>query len=152
MTMPVKNIIAAITLMIVGIGYGLLAFRLPDRASIGVPGPGFFPELVAGLMVLMSAALLVKGLTGLRQSNMATGQISFPGKPCGLIVWFGLLIYLLPFLGFLIVSIPFFAGIMLQSDPYRFRRFAAGAVLIPVVLYYLFRDGFHILLPSVPWM
>ena len=97
MTMPVKNIIAAIILALIGIGYGLLASELPDRPSINVPGPAFFPELIAGFIVILSIALLYKGVVGMREEGAIskTGLV-FSGKGTFLIAWIAAFVIALP--------------------------------------------------------
>jgi hypothetical protein len=61
-------------------------------------------------------------------------------------------IFLLPYVGFLLGGIPFFAIIMLLSGTRRKTTIAIAAVAIPVILFYLFRVGFKILLPHASWM
>jgi len=152
MIMPVKNIIAAIVFAVIGIGYGSLASGLPDRAGIGVPGPAFFPQLIAGLIVFLSMALAYKGISGLKDLDQQRNDTVFPAKAICLISWFVAFIYSLPYLGFLFAGVPFFAGLMMMCQSRRWLQLTAGAATIPIVLFYLFRDGFHILLPHAQWM
>ncbi len=152
MTIPIKDIIAAIVFASIGIGYGLLASNLPDRATISVVGPAFFPELLAGFIVFLSVALLYKGISGLRSNRQTANGVTFPTKAVSLIVWFAAFIFSLPHLGFLIAGVPFFAGLMIMYNSRRWLHIVIGATAIPVILFYLFRDGFHILLPLAQWM
>jgi hypothetical protein len=152
MTMPVKNIIAAIVFALIGIGYGVLASELPTRDAINVPGPAFFPNLIAGFIVFLSVALLYKGISGLREGNGRGNGLVFPGKGVVLVVWIALFIFLLPYLGFLFAGVPFFAGLMLLCEPGSKVRLVVASVAIPAFLFYLFRDGFQILLPHASWM
>lgn len=152
MTMPMKNIIAAIFLALIAAGYGLLASELPDRAAISVPGPAFFPKLISGFILFLCAALLYSGVSGLRHERPFANGLSFPAKAVGLLVWFAAFITLLPYLGFLIAGVPFFAGLMLLCNSRRLLTVVIGAAVIPTFLFYLFRDGFLILLPHAQWM
>jgi len=152
MIMPVKNIIAAIVFAVIGIGYGSLASGLPDRAGIGVPGPAFFPQLIAGLIVFLSMALAYKGISGLRDFDQHQNGSAFPIKTIGLIAWFTAFIFSLSYLGFLFAGIPFFAGLMMMCQSRRWLQVTIGAATIPIVLFYLFRDGFQILLPHAQWL
>ncbi len=152
MTMPVKNIIAAIILALIGAGYGLLASELPDRPAINVPGPAFFPELIAVFIVILSLALLYKGIMGLREEGQHFTGITFPGKGFLMIALIAAFILALPYVGFLFAGIPFFAGMMLLCGPKSKLQLLGASVAIPTVLFYLFREGFHILLPHAPWM
>mgnify|MGYP003572127694 FL=1 len=72
MSMSLKNVIAALVLLIVGLVYGFLGTQLPERSVPNVPGPAFFPGLVAIIIVVLALALLVKGLTGLRREPAMT--------------------------------------------------------------------------------
>ena len=152
MTMSVKNIIAAIILGLIAIGYGLLASELPDRPAINVPGPSFFPQLIAGFIVVLSVALLYKGIVGLREEGAVSREIVFPGKSVLLVGWIAAFIFSLPYVGFLFSGIVFFAGMMLMCGPGSRLQLLSASVVIPTVLFYLFRDGFQILLPHAPWM
>lgn len=152
MIMPIKNILAAIVFAAIGIGYGLLASGLPDRAGIGVPGPDFFPRLIAGFIVFLSMALAYKGISELKDSEQQGQGAAFPIKAVFLIIWFAAFIFALPYLGFLIAGVPFFAGLMMMCETRRWLQIAIGATAIPVILFYLFRDGFQILLPHAQWM
>lgn len=152
MTMPEKNIIAAIFFAVIGIGYGLVASEMPDRAAIGVPGPAFLPNLIAGIVVFLSVALLIKGIAGLKDSQQATPGYAIPVTAVGLIAGFAVFLFSLPYLGFLFAGVPFFAGLMIMCKSRRWLHIIIGAIVIPVFLFYLFRDGFHILLPHALWM
>ena len=70
MSMSLKNVIGGVLLLIVGLIYGYLSTQLPERAVPNVPGPAFFPGLVAIMIVLLSIALLVKGLLGLKRKRL----------------------------------------------------------------------------------
>ena len=152
MTMPMKHIIAGIVLALLGLAYGLYASQLPVRSGLNVPGPAFFPYLIAGLVTLRSAALFIQGVRGLRQAGGAAGGVSVPVRAGAIVVWFALFIAVLPHLGFLIAGIPFFAGLMLMCGTRRWVAVGIWSVVIPMVLFHLFRQGFQILLPNAPWM
>ncbi|CCQ75123.1 tripartite tricarboxylate transporter TctB family protein [Magnetospira sp. QH-2] len=152
MTMPMKNIVAAIIFAMLGIGYGLLASSLPDRSGIAVPGPAFFPYLIAGFIVLLAVALFYKGLTDHRKTQDLAPGARIPWRGVGLIGWFALFIAALPYLGFLFAGIPFFAGLMFMCDTRRWLSILLWSVAVPLVLFYLFRVGFSILLPHAQWM
>jgi len=152
MTMPIKNIIAAIVFAVIGLGYGVLTSALPERAGIGIPGPAFFPQLIAGFVVCLSFALLYKGVTGLKAHDHHFRNTTLPIKAICLLVWFAVFIFLLPYLGFLITAVPFFAGLMVMCHSCQWLKIAICAMVIPIFLFFLFRDGFQILLPYGTWM
>ena len=68
MSMSAKNVVAGLVLLLIGLAYGFLAMQLPERSVPNVPGPAFFPGVVATIIVILSLALLIKGLLGLSRS------------------------------------------------------------------------------------
>ena len=150
--MSLKNVIGAILLLIVGLVYGYLSTQLPERSVPNVPGPAFFPGLVAILIVLLAIALLVKGLIGLKHEPAMSGGFSVPVLPLLMLGWWFGFVIVLPYAGFLLAGIPFFAGLMIMCEQRRWIIVLAGSASIPVILFYLFRNGLHILLPNGEWM
>ncbi len=149
--MGARNILAAIVLIVLGIGYGVLAARLPTRQIDQTTEPSFFPFVVVACVLALSTALLVQGIRA-RANEAATGATALPrdGRARA-VAAFGLAVAylaLLPSLGFLAANIPFFAGLMILFGERRPIWIAAGALGVPVVLFYLFRDVFQILLPA----
>ena len=150
--MSLKNVIGAILLLIVGVIYGYLSTQLPERAVPNVPGPAFFPGLVAILIVLMAIALLLKGLIGLKNESAISAGFSFPLRPLLMLGWWLGFVISLPYAGFVLAGIPFFAGLMIMCEQRRWVVVLAGSTVIPVILFYLFRSGLNILLPTGAWM
>ncbi|MES9846306.1 MAG: tripartite tricarboxylate transporter TctB family protein [Candidatus Sedimenticola sp. 6PFRAG5] len=150
--MSLKNVIGAILLLIVGLIYGYLGTQLPDRGIPNVPGPAFFPGLVATLIVVLAITLLIKGLAGLKKEPAMAGGFSVPVWPLMMLAWWFCFVVLLPHAGFLLAGIPFFAGLMLMCEQRRWITVVIASISIPVVLFYLFRSGLNILLPTGGWM
>ncbi|MET0084867.1 MAG: tripartite tricarboxylate transporter TctB family protein [Sedimenticola sp.] len=150
--MSLKNVIGAILLLIVGLVYGYLGTQLPDRGIPNVPGPAFFPGLVATLMVVLATTLLIKGLIGLKKESAFAGVFSVPVWPLMMLAWWFCFVVLLPYAGFLLAGIPFFAGLMIMCERPRWLTILIASVSIPAVLFYLFRNGLNILLPTGEWM
>ena len=63
------------------------------------------------------------------------------------LAWFAIYLAVLPTIGFLLATIPFFAGLMVLYGGARAIWLAVASVAVPVFLYFAFRDGFQILLP-----
>ena len=152
MSMPLKNMIIAIIMLLIGGGYLYLSSQLPDRFIQNVPGPAFFPTIVAGFVILLALALLAKSLIGLQSKSLFEHELIFPGPAMAILLGFILFLLLLPYAGFIFAGIPFFAGLMMLCDRRKPLYIVAGSILIPVFLYYLFREGFNILLPAGQWM
>ena len=146
-----RNIIAAIVLILVGIGYGVLTARLPTRQIDQTTEPWFFPFVVAACLLALSIALLIQGIRA-RAGEAATAATPLSRDGSGrAVAALGLAVAylaLLPSLGFLAANIPFFAGLMILFGERRPIRIVVGALGVPVVLFYLFREVFLILLPA----
>lgn len=146
-----RNIAAAVGLIVFGLVYGFLAWRLPVRSLPNTPGPSFFPLVVTVVILALSAALLIQGLAmerdppaSLRDKAAGTGD----GRPAGLLLVLTLAyIALLPLLGFILATIPFFAVLMVLFGERRPLLVAIGALAMTAVLYGIFRYGLDVFLP-----
>lgn len=141
-----KNIIAAIFLIALGIGYGFLTDGLPERTLPHTPPPAFFPWVNTVILLTLSFALLVQGLflsdDGSALINAGTARpVIF-----SLTLFFAYLLAF-PVLGFVAASIPFFAGMMVLYGETRPAVVAAGSIGVTVMLFSVFRYGFGVLLP-----
>ncbi len=146
-----RNIIAGLFLTVLGLTYGYLTTGLPERSLPNMPGPSFFPWIITFCLLVLSVSLLVQGLR-----MAADDPISKPGpeKPDGgslpafiFLGVFAVYLALLPFLGFLLASIPFFAVLMALYGETRKLWIASLSLGCPVFLFLLFRDVFNIPLP-----
>ena len=152
MSMPLKNIIVSIGLLVFGIWFMYLSSELPDRNIGSGPGPGFFPGIISVFIILLSLALLFRGGLELRSTKVLTQKMGLPLKGIMIIFLFLIMVFALPYVGFLIVAIPFFASVMLLCEKTKHVYMVLGSIIIPVFLYYLFRAGFSILLPTGSWI
>lgn len=151
MSMPLKNLIIAIFMLMIGSGYLYMSSQLPDRSIQNVPGPAFFPMIVSGFILILSFALLGKSFLGMRKEPLLEHGLSFPRHSLAILAWFVLFLVVLPYVGFLAAGIPFFAGLMLLCERRNILYVIGGSVVIPVSLYFLFREVFNILLPAGIW-
>lgn len=151
MSMALRNLIAAVALLLLTGVYGYLTSELPDRLEHRVPGPSFFPALIAGALGLLSLALLVKAVVQARREGWTLDGISVPGRELLTLVWFTGFVAALPWAGFVPAGVPFFAGMVLIHGERRLHWVVLGAVAVPLALYYLFREAFQIVLPAGPW-
>ncbi len=151
MSMPLKNLVISLVMGVIGGAYLYLSLQLPERSIQNVPGPSFFPLIISGTILVLAAAMLVKSLFGLRGKKLMP-RLTFPGLTLAVLGWFALYLAVLPYAGFLIASVPFFAGLMFLCDRPRLVPIVVASILVPVFLFYLFRNGFSILLPAGLWM
>lgn len=141
-----RNLIAALVLLALGAGYGILTTQLPVRSLPDTPGPPFFPWINTIVILALSAALLVQGLVG--------ADVPVPAQAAGRQRAFWALgvfvVYLatLPGLGFILATVPFFAALMVLFGEKRPLHVAVGAVAATGLLYLLFRHGFGVFLPT----
>ncbi|HEY5622679.1 MAG TPA: tripartite tricarboxylate transporter TctB family protein [Gammaproteobacteria bacterium] len=144
-----RNVLVGSILLIVGIAYGFLTAALPNRTLPNTPGPAFFPWIITTGLVSLSIALVLQSIRAGAQEEIASAKIN-SSRALALVI-FVAYIAMLPYAGFLMSSVPFFAGMMWLYGERRALVLIVGAVIVPVGLYYLFRAGFSILLPVGVW-
>ena len=145
-----RNIIAALFLILLSIGYGFLASGLPERPLPNTPGPSFFPWLITIGLFLLSVALLIQGFLPRPVLRGAPPAAAEARKRWIMVAVFGVYVFALPPVGFIGATVPFFAVMSVLYGERRPVWAAAGAIVIPVLLYLLVRDVFSILLPRGP--
>ena len=146
--MKQRNIIAAIVLLLLAAGYGYMTAGLPERSLPDTPPPSFMPWINTVFLASLAVLLFLRSL---RPENETVDES--PDKPSdlpagGFLVLFILYIAVLPFAGFLLASIPFFAGMVLLFGERRPIWIVAGAIGMPLLLFAVFRYGFSVLLPQ----
>ena len=148
MTMARRNTIAGLALMAFGIWYAYLIGNLPERSIMpNTPGPSFFPIIIVTAVLLLSAAMLVSGIRGLRQPGSDAGKHINNRPAVFAIGTFFVYLALVPYAGFIIASVLFFAGLMYLYGSRNWLMIGASSIIIPVMLFVLFRYGFQIILP-----
>jgi hypothetical protein len=144
-----RNIIAAAALLILTIGYGVLTSQLPWRSLPDTPGPPFFPWVNTAILLALSVGLLLQGVSGktkegIEQPSMSTAQRRQTMWALGAFVVY---LVILPGLGFLVATAPFFAALMVLFGEKRRVWVAIGSIGTTAFLYVLFRHGFSVFLP-----
>lgn len=142
-----RNIVAALVLIALGIGYGYLTAGLPKRSLPNTPDPSFFPWIITGSLLLLAVILLVQGLAAPRtRSDEAPGAAPLRA-PAVFLAAFVVYVAALPYTGFLVASVPFFAALMALYGERRWPVIAAASLVAPVLLVVLFRNVFQVPLP-----
>lgn len=147
MSMAWRNIIAALGLIAFGAVYAVLAAGLPERSLPNTPGPSFFPLLIIAFVVALSVALLLSGVLALRLERGPHFRPVTLERSHLAIACFVIYLALLPFAGFVLASIVFFAALMVLYGARNHIVTAITSVAVPVVLFVIFRYGFKIVLP-----
>lgn len=149
-----RNLIGALVLFAIGAGYAFLTTRLPTRGIENTTEPSFFPWVITVCLVVLSAALLIQGLTP-RAAGAAPAPVGPRvgpkvglGKYAAGLGAFVVYIATLSWLGFVAANVPFFAVLMLIYGERRWGRILAGSFGVSIVLFYLFREVFQIRLPA----
>ena len=142
-----RNIAAACVLLAVAVGYGYQTALLPARTLPNTPDPSFFPWINTIMLGVLSFALLIQAV--LRPNDeegvMGAQQVSVPViTALGLIL---LYVVAMPFFGFVLSSVPFFALFMVLHNERRKLWLLIGAVGIPIFLFNLFKHLFGVPLP-----
>ncbi|MCC2113345.1 MAG: tripartite tricarboxylate transporter TctB family protein [Hyphomicrobiales bacterium] len=151
--MPLRNLIAAVVLIALTAAYGYFTTALPQRSLPHTPGPDFFPWLIFIIVMALSVALLIRGLYQLRSTGWPQHlEFAFPRRGLALIIWFAVIVAKLPYAGFLIGSILFFAGLMAFYGADKPLAILIWSIVIPTAVFFLFRDVFLVLLPSGKWL
>ena len=151
MSMARRNIIAGVVMLAVSIGYGVLTAGLPDRSLPDTPGPAFLPTLITLGLLVLSVALLIRGVVDARRESGGADRYGVPARGWIALAGFAVYVGLLPSLGFVAASVLFFAGLMWLYGERNKILIGLTSILVPVVLFYLFTAGFQILLPRGPW-
>ena len=142
-----RELIAAVVLVGLGVGYGWLTAGLPERSMPNTPGSRFFPWIIAVSLLSLAAAMLVRALRRLATEADAGLGLAL-GRGTAAFAAFVVYVAALPWLGFLLATVPFFAVLMALFGERRRWVLAVGALVVPIVMFVLFRHGFQIVLPA----
>ena len=141
-----KNIIAGVVLIFISLWYGYLTSELPVRTLPNTPDPSFFPWINTIILLLLSVSLLGQGLFFTEEGESKIDPVARRLVITSLALFFGYLL-ILPPLGFVVASIPFFAAMMVLFEERRPIWVASSSIAVTVVLFSVFRYGFGVLLP-----
>ena len=151
MPLASRDIIAAIGLLIFSALYAWATFYIPDRTIPNTPGPSFFPFVIITVVGILSLALLIKGISGLRTGEGGQFQESAARLPALTMGVFFIYLVLLPWVGFLIASVVFFAVLMVLYGGREPVKIVIWSLAVPIGLFVIFTEAFQILLPRGPF-
>ena len=119
----------------------------------GIPGPGFFPTLLAVAIAGLGALLVVSRLRG---PEAEFGAFTMPSRPelgRALTVWFAIVVAsaVINLVGFVATSTLLIAVLLLGVERLRTLKAVLTVVLIPVFLYAVFGLLLRVRLPTGPW-
>lgn len=155
--MGLRNIVGGVIILGFTLYYGGLATLLPKRTTTDAPGPHFFPYLITVSILFLAAMLIFQGVRGLKDSGgladlrpdrpSANENFSIVRAAAGLLLT-GLYFLALSTFGFFWATPVFFAALMWTSGERRLHILLALAIIVPMFLFFLFRDLFQLPLPT----
>ena len=143
-----RNLIASLVLLLFCAGYAYLTANLGTRAIEDTTQPSFFPWLITACLTILSFSLLLQAcITSSIQT--ASKPLNIPPKRLNSALILSIsYLAILPLLGFVGANILLFSGLMYLYGERRLIQILTFSFLIPIVIFYLFREGFQIHLPA----
>lgn len=144
-------------LLAVLIGYTGMAFQMDRISPGGRIGPGFFPQIIGALAVLLAAAGLVQSLrpgaptddVGFEEDETGEGDLGRHPVALGVAIALSAVFLLtLNGLGAILSSAVFSFGLLAYLNRGRWVANVLVAVLVPIAMYLLFQTALNAGLPS----
>jgi len=145
-----KEILLSIIFMIISITIYLLTYQFPKQTV--ALSPAVFPKFVTAGLFILSVALLIQGIAGVKKySEQKKVELTlnkiFIIRLLLMITFAFLYIQILPLAGFILATSLFLAGLMLLFNEKRWFRVMAVSIITTALLYILFRIVFKVFLP-----
>ena len=145
--MRLGNIVIGLAFVLASIGYFFSAAALPASPSLGDPGPGHLPKIIAVLTGIAGIALTVTGVVGGGGAAEAK-PVVIPARALALAGWSILAVVLMPVIHTpAALALFIFGGIVIQVGRKGLAMAAVSAVLITAMVYGLFRLLLDVPLP-----
>jgi putative tricarboxylic transport membrane protein len=112
-------------------------------------GPSFFPNILAGFLILSSLALIVTALRGRSKGSVAPLRISDPGVQRGLVTLAATLVYciLIKPLGFIPTSLAFMVFMMVTLGRRKPMTLVIAPWVVTLSIWLVFEKVLHLDLP-----
>lgn len=134
----------------------VMSTQLPPNL-LGGMGPEFMPKIVSGFMGVLGIIQCITGINSMRKYNPAQEkkeESEFEPeymRVLATIVAFGVYVIAIKIIGFLVCSVIYLFAQMCILAPKEKRNylvFAVIALLFNVVVYFIFRNGLNVMLPT----
>lgn len=149
--MRLVHVVTGGVVVLVGLLALLQALSLAFFGPNGEPGPGLFPALLSGLLIVLGLALSVSYLIGNRRSDEHMEQLDLDGARMGRagVVWacFVIMVVLLPIVGFLPATLLMVGVLVLAMERQRSVKAIAAVLVLPVATYLVFAVALEVPLP-----
>lgn len=137
---------------LIGMAVGLFAIwegtKMPEDVVMKI-GPSYFPSIMAGLLILFSAALLVNALLGKSKGSVTPLHLSDPGVQRGLVTLAAAVVFCVALdpIGFIPMSIVFLAFMAWVLGKRNWKVFVLAPPLITLAVWLVFEKVLHLALP-----
>ena len=146
--MKLINLISSLAFLILGSGFTFEAMKL-RTGSLRNPGPGLFPLLIGGCIVILSLILFLKAALEKPEPGQARIQSTGRGRKGALLILACLVVYftLFEYLGFLLSNFFMMLALLLGLERQRWLLVIPLVIIIPIGAYLLFYYWLDIPLP-----
>jgi putative tricarboxylic transport membrane protein len=137
--------------IIVALGIFVLLQSLPlDFYLDGIPGPGFFPTLVAGAMAITGGLLCLSGLFGNKDTSEDFDPPTRSQAKRSMSIWIALIasVLLVPIAGFVIAMVALVGILIFGLEGKRDLKGLVAVIAIPGLVYLLFVMLLQVRLPT----
>jgi putative tricarboxylic transport membrane protein len=137
-------------LVILSAVFYALTYQFPEQTLAF--SPKIFPRFVSVCLFIISAVLLLQGITRVRRGSkepkpdLRSSKAFMARLLVGIFMGYAYT-RLLPVSGYLVATPPFIAGIMLVFHEKRWIKIVTTSIITTVILYILFRMIFRVPLP-----
>lgn len=155
-----SDIFSGFLLLVVSMGMFVMTFNFNTLTDSQV-GPDFMPRIIAGLIGVVSIALIVSAFNGKNEnssdieakeedSSVIPEEKSYSAVVISVLLMVGYLA-LMPYIGFLIMTtIYLFLQMLVLAEKIdkKVILFAVASIIASVSTYFVFRSVFYVMLPS----
>lgn len=133
----------------------IMSTQLPPNL-LGGMGPEFMPQVLAGFMGILGVIQCVMGVKSMKEYTPSQEEEKTEFKPeymrvLATVVAFGIYVFTIKIVGFLVCSVIYLfvqMCILAPKEKRNYLLFAVIAVLFNVVVYFIFRNGLNVMLPT----
>lgn len=146
--MKTADIFGGVIGILIGLGAIWEGTKMPTDVVMKI-GPSFFPNILAGFLILFSVVLLINALKGKSKGTIAPLRLSDPGVRRGLITLAATIVFcvVLDPLGFILTSIIFLAFMMLVLGKRSALALTTVPPLVTFAIWLVFEKMLYLSLP-----
>lgn len=152
-----KEVIIGSILAVLSVIYLLLSFQIKLTNIDRVVGSRMFPQICGTIILILSVCLIAEGMQKAKQAGTEdTGEKKNYTRTVLVLGSYAAYIFLMDKIGFAASSVIYLFSQMIVMGKWPVSRKTAGfylimAVIISVVIYVTFNNGFMLILPKAGW-